>query len=135
MTHYVVGFMFSPAGSAVALILKRQPAWMKFKYNGIGGKIADGEEPVAAMVREFTEEAGLQTIAEDWEPFCMMQCPEAVVHCFKAFNSNVWKVRTMEREEVSFFDMDDLPPNLMPNLRWLLPMALHEFGDVRVSLS
>lgn len=64
MKRYVLGFYLTRSGAI--LIQKTKPEWQKGKWNGLGGHIEVGESPVAAMVREFEEEAGFQTVAADW---------------------------------------------------------------------
>lgn len=64
MKRYVLGFYRMPSG--FVLILKTKPLWAAGKFNGIGGSIEDGETPLMAMVREFREEAGLDTQPTDW---------------------------------------------------------------------
>lgn len=69
-TYYVAGLLFGAYLSKVMLIRKNRPDWMKGKLNGIGGHIEAGEEPLAAMRREFKEETGI-TI-ENWEKFALL---------------------------------------------------------------
>lgn len=70
MKRYVLGFAF--AGLDVVLIQKARPSWQAGRWNGIGGHIEEGEEPVAAMVREFQEETGVATLASVWRPAGIM---------------------------------------------------------------
>lgn len=37
------------------------------KWNGLGGKLEPGEDPLQATVREFLEESGIQTQQQDWK--------------------------------------------------------------------
>lgn len=65
------GFAFSKDLSKVALQLKSKPAFCKGKLNGPGGKFdpARDESILGTMAREFEEETGFCSIAEDWEVF------------------------------------------------------------------
>jgi 8-oxo-dGTP pyrophosphatase MutT (NUDIX family) len=63
MKKYVVTFLFSPEFELVWLIEKQKPDWQKGCLNGIGGKIEDGETPIACAVRELQEESGI-SVAE-----------------------------------------------------------------------
>ena len=65
MKRYVIGFAFDKFGSC-ALIEKQRPDWQKGKWNGIGGKIKEGETLHEAMVREFLEETGMATTVDMW---------------------------------------------------------------------
>lgn len=126
MIKYVVGFLIDQEfdQGQVALIRKTKPEWQKDKFNGIGGKIEDGESPLAAMIREFREETGVTV--EGWEQFASIT-DEKTWHVvfFRSFDRNlIHKVKTVTEEEVILCDIDDLPDNVLDNLRWLLPMAL-----------
>ena len=134
--EYVVGFLFGDQGINVALIHKTKPAWQFGKLNGIGGKIEPGETAAQAMTREFREEAGVHI--EDWEPFATIICDNggneanlsARVHFFRYFSStDLQKVETKTEERVQIVDSRDVQIfTCVPNLRWLLPMALARGG-------
>lgn len=64
-TQYVLGFAFDDLGR-VALVRKNRPDWQRGKLNGIGGGIEEGEDPNAAMSREFFEEAGVTVPYDSW---------------------------------------------------------------------
>ncbi|MFT4414302.1 NUDIX hydrolase [Fredinandcohnia humi] len=59
MKQYVVGLVFDKEMEQV-LLLKRSKMPYQGLYNGVGGKVEDGEEPSQAMYRELQEETGLQ---------------------------------------------------------------------------
>lgn len=52
---YVVGMVFNHDMSMILLLLRSKEPYQG-QYNGVGGKIEDGESPYEAMVREFKEE-------------------------------------------------------------------------------
>ncbi len=131
---YVAGFLFKPWHTDVWLIQKERPEWQKGKLNGIGGKILEGEEPLAAMIREFKEEAGLNITG--WRPFCELYFGQVdVVYFFTYIQTRI------------DFDMPDpvaqtdekifLVPTIQAttdcafapcvgHLGWLIPMALNK---------
>ena len=121
---YVVGFAFRHDKSgSLLLIRKNRPEWQAGKYNGIGGKIEhlNGETAHGAMVREFREETGVAIGL--WRKVGSLYGANWKVHVFA---SNTWEVdgaRTTTDEEVAMFHKDHLPPNIMHNLPWLIPMA------------
>ncbi len=131
---YVVGFLFTTNQLAVQLIQKIKPDWQKGRWNGIGGKIEPGEHPRDAMRREFKEEAGLDI--EEWRGFAKLRDSRgSLIHFYVAFSNDLAK--TMTEEEIATFSEKDMldpryymgPPygyktQIIPNLRWLVPMAL-----------
>lgn len=146
--EYVVGYCFNKAGTQLALIKKNRPDWQRGQINGIGGKLADHlESPGAAMAREFYEETGVVFEADEWTRFGELVWPgpdSGRVHLFVLFDDRVMDVKTTTDETVLLGDPHQLPSNVLPNLRWLVPAALArrntnffltaEYGDERASL-
>jgi len=138
-TKYVAGLLFDDNREQVALILKNHgPAAVVGHWNAIGGKRVNNqdlglpdESPTAAMWREFAEEAGVYV--ENWEPFLILRAkgsnPEWQVDFFHAFDSSkLAQARTMESETVMVWHIDELP-DVVPNLNWIIPMALGHKND------
>ena len=123
MTNYVLGFAFNEYYKQLLLIEKEKPDWQKGLYNGIGGKIRDGEPEVLAMIREFREEAGLFTLLHDWRCFCKLNGSDCQMFCFVS-GININQAKSMEKEQIRIFDLNELPENKINNLSWLIPMAL-----------
>lgn len=128
MRSYVLGFLFDGLSGSVILIQKDKPDWQKGLLNGVGGKIEEGETPLAAMVREFAEETGANTDPEIWNNFCTLQGDDFVVHCFKAKSTAMWTcARTRESEFVVKVEVRDLHlRRCVTNVNWLIPLALDE---------
>ena len=124
--EYVLGFLFDNASQRVALILKTHPEWQEGKFNGLGGKIRDGEPPVSAMRREFFEEAGVGVL--DWEKYHEFREERRagwIVHCFRATHADALaKATTMTDEPVSIFWAHKLPENLVEGVDNLVTLAL-----------
>jgi ADP-ribose pyrophosphatase YjhB (NUDIX family) len=119
---YVLGFYFSEDKTQVALIRKNKPIWQKNHLNGIGGKIEPNEHANDAMVREFKEEAGIEVL--NWRKFCTLFHFKNVVNCYVAFG-NLENIKSLTDEEVSIFNVNQLNNEIiMPNLLWLIPLAL-----------
>lgn len=121
MKQYILGFLFHNK-DVVWLIKKVRPEWQKGMLNGIGGHVEENENMMAAMIREFNEEAGI--IITDWKKFCILTDNETYeVHCYFSF-SDKKPIEGMTDEEIWFCDTENLPLNVIPNLNWLIPMAL-----------
>jgi 8-oxo-dGTP pyrophosphatase MutT (NUDIX family) len=88
MIEYVCGFLISKEFDAVLMVKKEKPDWQKGLWNGIGGKIEGSEPPYIAMIREFKEEIGIDSVAyECWENIGKVTefNGEWRVHFFKQF--------------------------------------------------
>lgn len=118
---WVVGFLFSGNLRRVVLIEKQRPEWQRGRLNGVGGKIEPGETPIEAMRREFREEAGADV--DGWRQFCELRFKAGTIYFFRAVNNA--DIKTMEDERVDWYHTWEVP-NLatLPNLRWLVPMAI-----------
>jgi len=125
LTDYVVGFLFRADATELALIAKLKPAWQRGKFNGIGGKIEPNELPIVAMRREFKEEAGADV--QDWRLFATLNYRGGSVYFFEARGS--YQLFTMTAEPVIWIKLAELDKfEVIPNLRWLLPLALDKNG-------
>lgn len=133
MTSYVLGFCFGASLSSVVLIRKNRPVWQNGKLNGLGGHVEPGETPEMAMSREFRQEADCDEPL-DWKKFGRLWNDKWEVHLFCARFPVNRLLPTCYGEEgpVMVFPVSDVVMgefsqdlNPVPNLRWLLPMALN----------
>lgn len=128
--EYVCGFLFSLDRSRVLLIRKRRPKWQAGKLNGIGGKIEPGEDALSAMRREFREEAGVD-LAEWQHVLTLSGADDAgsgrgwAGHFFRAFG-DVSSARAITDEALEIHPTAALPPDTIPNLRWMIPLLLDD---------
>lgn len=128
ITKYTVGFLFNEDQQLLALIQKKKPKWQCGMLNGIGGKIEPGENAAQAMTREFCEETGCDDFI-DWKPFVTMSGTDWVVHFYKAFVPDIvlQMLKSPTNEKVVLVNVQNacaFDSNVIPNLRWLIPMAL-----------
>jgi len=124
MIRAVCGFLFDSEMTKVVLIRKNRPDWQKGLFNGVGGKVEEGEFAEDAMVREFEEETGMRV--DDWHAFC--------VHLDKANGfevtyymsvGDVTGAKTVTDEEIEIHDVGGVwILDVIPNLKWVIPMAL-----------
>src|SRR6187431_2808360 len=80
MKRYVLGFLLERESRRVVLITKARPEAQKGKLNGVGGHIEEGEEPIDAMRREWTQETG--TVVENWEELTCVGNEEFSLHVY-----------------------------------------------------
>lgn len=120
---YVLALLFTADRGRLVLVHKTRPAWQAGRSNALGGKVAAGETPAEAARREVWEEAGVR-VAE-WEEFLVWEDPVYRMHALRAFDDGAaLGARTAEDQEVFLASVDSLPPTLIDNLRWLVPLAL-----------
>lgn len=130
MKKYVTGFLFSNDSSRVVLIKKLAPEWQKGLLNGVGGKIEPGETPIDAMTREFQEETGVFIPTNEWHCYLHIDRPQQYeLDVFFAYSDLAFQARTVEKEEIIVVEVSKLPENLVPNLKWLIPLALDKQAD------
>ncbi len=131
---YSCGFYFSRDFKRVALITKAKPDWQKGKLNGVGGSVEEGETFHQAMIREFQEESGVMTYTDQWHLFVSMEGMDWIVAFFRAnaISDRDDVFSTDAEEQVAWYEVNALPDNVLPNLRWLIPLALD--GSVRIPL-
>ena len=127
---YVLALLFSADRSHVVLMHKTRPAWQAGRVNALGGKLLPDESPADAARREVREEAGVD-VAE-WEEFLVWDDPVYRMHAVRAFDAAAMDAHTAEDQEVFRADTAALPPELIDNLRWLVPLALDR--DVAVPI-
>ncbi len=128
MKRYVAGFLFGGGlEQYVVLVRKARPTWQAGMLNAVGGHIEDGEAPLEAMVREFKEEAGL-TI-KTWAHVVTLRGDGFEVWFYRAAVPKRPEVAGTMEEPVEWYNIPDLDWDaVIPNLRWLLPLASMPVG-------
>lgn len=133
MIRYVAGFMIDEHDNVV-LVRKTKPAWQAGRLNGIGGKIEGGEEPLAAMIREWKEETGDSQAY--WRQFARIILPDAEVFFFKATVETLPEFPPSndsgEPIEVHFYENAVRRMDMIQNLKWLLPLAFEDPDGFKV---
>lgn len=164
MTDYVLGFAFTADLGRVLLVRKkrapRNKPDMVGLLNGCGGKLEQKDygranierrpDSLCAMEREAKEETDLDL---NWTYYCKLEIgSEARVFCFYAVDNEVVRFRQMEDEELGLYDVNQVYayPELhdrwfafrpyvnephMPNLEWLIPMALNHYKKLDSAMS
>ncbi|HVE79634.1 MAG TPA: NUDIX domain-containing protein [Gemmatimonadaceae bacterium] len=119
---FVLALLFTADRRRVVLMRRTRPAWQAGRVNALGGKIGPDESAPDAARREVREEAGVDVAA--WEEFLVWDDPHYRLHAVRAFAGEAEDVRTVEDQEVFLAPVADLPPAVIDNLRWLIPLAL-----------
>jgi len=123
MKRYVCGFLFSKDRKEICLIMKNKPEWQKDKLNGVGGKIEVMESVHDAMIREFEEETGVYL--QHWDHYVTLNGEGYECNFLRAFGDEIDSVLTKEEEEIMVINVEGLDCfDHIPNLRWLIPLAL-----------
>lgn len=122
MKSYVLGFAFDMFGQ---VLLKRaqRPAHLAGYLNGLGGAVEGDETPIAAMVREFREESGIETDESNWTRFGAMVCNGCLIHLYAGQVVDFGGATDSSEGHVYIAEVEQLPRDVVPNLRWLVPMA------------
>ncbi len=127
---YTLGFIFNHTKTSVLLIQKNRPDWQKGKVNGIGGHIEKGEEPINSFIREVREETGIELNTTHVQFVGYIQSPESLVHVYTTlYDGEKNTVSSRTDEKVAWFPRAELPPNIMSNLSWLIPLSLDKLQD------
>jgi len=134
--QYVLGFLFDPTLTRVAMLRKNKPAHLEGLLLGVGGKIDAGESPRDAMEREFHEEAWPSKEKLDWKEFCVLTWksdhhPQGTdMVCFCA-TGNIWAARSLTAETIEIWEVNDVMnrPDTVGNVRWLVQMARSSYFD------
>ena len=137
--QYVNGFLFDPTLTYVVMLRKNKPPHQEGLLNGIGGKIDPGETALAAMTREFEEEAWPIKKGREiaWQYFATMKWKSrnhpggAEMHLFRA-TGNVWAARSLTAEKIEVVKVSDVMDrcDAIFNSRFMIQMARSfYFGD------
>jgi 8-oxo-dGTP diphosphatase len=132
--EYVLVLPFSDDRTSLLLVRKEKgPAILKGLWNGVGGKIEPDEAPIHAAVREFSEETGMVIHESILRRLTTLWCDNTKIHVFYCFiplpisslpvANDVGEVFGLHR--ISSFTLGDASAkNAVPNLLWMIPLAL-----------
>ncbi|HKT09815.1 MAG TPA: NUDIX domain-containing protein [Gemmatimonadaceae bacterium] len=122
MYHYVLALLFTADREQIVLVEKTRPAWQAGRVNALGGKLEPGERAEDAARREVREEAGVEVA--DWHPVLVWHDAQYTMHVVRAFDDAALHAHTAEDQRVFRVPVTELPPNVIDNVRWLVPLAL-----------
>lgn len=129
MKEFSLGFIFDASHKKVLLVHKEKPDWQKGKINGIGGKLEQGESPVACIARETREESCLNIPEENWTFLGLLSTKDSWrIHTYMTtYEGNMTDAQKGDHEEIEWFSSEKLPPECIPNLTWIIPFAQEQF--------
>lgn len=119
---FVLALLYSEDLQRIVLMRRTRPAWQAGRVNALGGRLLPGETAEAAARREVREECGVDVAA--WREVLVWEDAEYRMHVMAATSDRAREARTLEDQEVFLADVYALPPTVIDNLRWLVPLAL-----------
>jgi 8-oxo-dGTP diphosphatase len=119
---FVLALLYSADLQRVVLMRRTRPAWQAGRVNALGGRLLSGESAAAAARREVREECGVDV--GDWLEVLVWEDAEYRMHVMRGISDRARDARTLEDQEVFLADVNALPPTVIDNLRWLVPLAL-----------
>ena len=112
------------------LLAMKKRGFGEGKYNGVGGKIENGETPEEAMIRETQEEIAVTPIVYEkvgiieFDEFYKGKKEKVMFHLYIA---SEWQGEPTESEEMKpeWFDIQNIPYDRMfPDDKYWLPLIL-----------
>jgi 8-oxo-dGTP diphosphatase len=124
MKRYSVGFVLNGDGSKVILVTKNHPDWQKGLLNGPGGHVLDNETFLQAVVREVFEETGVETQEAYWQLMAeTVKMGQYSIQFFRAFVKDFEPKSFVSSDEpAAWYEVNNLPPHTLYNVRWMLQM-------------
>lgn len=123
---YLASFvLLQDAQGRVAFILRTNTGWMDQHYGVPAGKVENDESFLQCAVREAEEEVGVSVRMEDLEYIHTMHRQENgeehnwvdVFFRAKKWQGEPYNAEPQKHGELQWFDLDDLPENMVPPLR------------------
>lgn len=126
---YTVGFIFDKDMKKVLLVHKTAPEWQVGLINGVGGKLEIGETTAECIVREIKEETNIDVSIKDVVDLggILGEDQAAEVEVFGVvYQGELFEAFIFEKEKIEWFPVDQIPGNVIPNLKWLIPLTLEK---------
>ena len=133
MIEYVSLLMVSPDYEHVVVLEKNRPSFLAGRICPVGGHIEPGEHIQEAAQREFMEETGVETFAEDWNFFALCKGDGFVMHCLFCVSPNYAGAVTMTDEPVDIVTVSELVNTCIDSPSMVAPDMLALIGLVMQS--
>ncbi len=129
MKKFVTTLLLLRKDNQILLAMKKR-GFGEGLYNGVGGKLEEGETPDMAMLRETKEE--IDIVPTKYEKVAIMEFNEYVKGekanlIFHLYIATEWDKEPSETEEMKpkWFDIDKIPYNQMfPDDKYWMPFIL-----------
>ena len=111
------------------LLIEKKRGLGKGLYNGVGGKVEQGETPIQAAIRECKEEIGVEPINVTWRGVIEFINDGSVYSYVHVFIADDYKGEIRETDEAKpeWFPINKIPYNRMwEDDRTWLPVILKE---------
>lgn len=107
------------------LIRKNRPEFQKGRLNIVGGGMELGEFPALTALRETGEEVGIELNLLELTLFCtLINVNDRWRVDFYKTVCDIDKYQQLTDEVPEVIDLDNIPDDVLYNLKWLIPMAL-----------
>jgi len=133
MKLYSCGLIFNEDKTQVLLIRKNRPQWQAGMFNGIGGKVEEGESALECMIRESHEETTIKD--ENWRSIACLHGADFRVDFFAIYNQDFEKIKPLTDELLYPINVKDIYNRqfyfyneIMRNLRVVISLALDDSG-------
>jgi len=108
-------------GDDILLSKRQNTGYMDGMYSLVAGHVEEGESVVQAMMREAKEEAGIDIKEEDLD--VLLTCHrirQQYIDVYLSpmdYSGEITNVEPNKCEELKFFNEDNLPENVVPEVR------------------
>lgn len=124
--------VFASWREGVVVVRKNHPEWQFGRWNGVGGACNEGETPLQAAQREFTEETRIGA-PDDLNEFCVLEDSKVIVHFYRGSLPDHADIPSMLPKKndigeplallhIGKTEWTDSGHHI-DNLSWLIPMA------------
>ena len=126
----VAVYLIVKNGNRILLQLRKNTGYMDGYYSLVAGHIEGNETATQACIREANEEAGMELKASDIKPVHIMHrlTPKTeyidMFFIVENYNGNIENREPEKHEKHEFFDIDNLPENIIDYIKVAINKAM-----------
>lgn len=124
---HIASYVVLRKGNTVALLLRENVTWMSGFYGLPAGKVENNESFISGAIRETKEEVGISIDEGDLRHALTMhrKSDKDMFWVDLFFEADAWEGEPYNAEpdvhaELKWIDLDELPENIVPNVRFAL---------------